>query len=250
MSVKGRVVWHDLMTNDVEAARAFYPALFGWDIRTAEGFTLIETGEGHIGGVNPLPPGVPAHFLPYIGSDDVHATAAAIPAAGGRIVVPAMDIPGGGRFVIATDPQGAAFAAFQYTGERGPKPELSGNEPPPVGSFCWDELHTADTASAAAFYTGLFGWGTQQMDMGPGGIYTIFRRGERQAGGMNPLAPGMPASFWLPYMWVADADAAAARTGELGGRSLFGPENIPDIGRFAVLMDNQGVVFGILGPGA
>jgi len=45
---------------------------------------------------------------------------------------------------------------------------------------------------------------------------------------------------------VEVADAACARTEELGGRPLVPPMDLQEIGRFAILQDPVGVVFQVL----
>jgi len=245
MSVKGRFVWHDLMTNDAEAAKAYYEALFGWEIRTDHGFTLIYSGGEHIGAVMPLPSTeVPSNWLPYIATDDVDATVAQSTAAGAQVMMAPMDIPGGGRFSVIGDPTGATFAAFQYTGNRVPKETFP--SPPPVGAFCWDEVHTTDRQRAAGFYPPLFDWTSRAMDMGPGGTYVVFQRDGRDVGGC--MESPAPHSFWLSYVAVADADATIARALQLDSKVMMGPHNVPGVGRIAILMDPRQAAIGIVGP--
>ena len=64
------------------------------------------------------------------------------------------------------------------------------------------------------------------------------------------MAPGEQAA-WTPDFWVGDADAAAARAGELGGQIVMGPFDTP-VGRTAVLADPVGAVFSVskVGPPA
>ncbi|HWK89936.1 MAG TPA: VOC family protein, partial [Longimicrobium sp.] len=114
------------------------------------------------------------------------------------------------------------------------------------GSLVWNELATTDTEAARRFYTGLFGWSTTTMDMGM--EYTTFMNGEIPAGGMFAITDemkGMPP-MWLPYFAVEDADAAAARAKELGAEVHVPPQDVPGVGRFAMLMDPQGAVFYVI----
>jgi hypothetical protein len=55
----------------------------------------------------------PAHWLVYFAVGDCDASAAKAARAGATLVVPPSDIPGVGRFAVATDPQGAAFAMIE-----------------------------------------------------------------------------------------------------------------------------------------
>src|SRR6202021_749815 len=88
MSVAGRIVWHDLMTNDVEGARRFYAELFAWRIKTEGGWPFIYPpgGEDHSGAVMDMSgPPRPSHWVPYIAVENLAATMEAITGAGGKL---------------------------------------------------------------------------------------------------------------------------------------------------------------------
>ena len=65
---------------------------------------------------------------------------------------------------------------------------------------------------------------------------------------MRGRVPDEVPAHWLVYFTVDDADATADKAKELGGTVAFGPEDIPDVGRFAVLHDPAGAIFSILKP--
>jgi predicted enzyme related to lactoylglutathione lyase len=56
-SSHGRFVWYELMTTDVEAAKAFYGKVVGWGAREAPGsrYTLFMVGRAATGGLVDLP---------------------------------------------------------------------------------------------------------------------------------------------------------------------------------------------------
>jgi predicted enzyme related to lactoylglutathione lyase len=114
--------------------------------------------------------------------------------------------------------------------------------PPKTGTFCWNELMTRNTDACGGFYTKLFGWTTEEVPM-PTGTYTIFKSGDTMAGGMmkmdGPQFEGVP-SHWLSYIAVDDVDASAKKAGDLGATIACPPTDIPNIGRFAVLLDPEG----------
>lgn len=114
------------------------------------------------------------------------------------------------------------------------------------GAPCWYELSTRDATAAAAFYGPLFGWGFQDAGM-PGMTYTLAELGGTMVAGLMQPDDPMP-EFWLVYFAVDDCDAAARRAADLGGTVHRAPEDIPGTGRFAIVTDPQGVVFGILQP--
>ena len=91
-----------------------------------------------------------------------------------------MQIPPG-IFALVNDPQKAMFSPF--TPVSGPPAE-----PPPtpgVGMFCWDELLTTDVDAAKQFYSSLLGWGSNEMEMGDAGSYTLFTHGGKFGGGVH-----------------------------------------------------------------
>ncbi len=115
------------------------------------------------------------------------------------------------------------------------------------GAFSWSELMTPDPASAREFYGALFGWKFDAMAM-PDGEYGVIKVGEASVGGIMGTPPGsadMPP-MWGCYVTVADADATAKRCTELGGKVIGGPQDIPGVGRFAVILDKQGAALNII----
>jgi predicted enzyme related to lactoylglutathione lyase len=112
--------WNELATRDIEGAKAFYGALFGWqgDTSEMEGMTYTEwkLNDRTIGGMLEMganfPPQVPPHWLAYFATDDCDATVAKATGLGASVMMPATDIPPG-RFAVLADPQGAAFAVIK-----------------------------------------------------------------------------------------------------------------------------------------
>jgi uncharacterized protein len=122
----------------------------------------------------------------------------------------------------------------------------------PPGTFSWVDLATTDAEAAKAFYTGLFGWKTEEGDTGGGAMYTTCRLGGDAVCGIfevsaNAGAAGVPPA-WTSHVTVADADAAASRAKELGGRLVSEARDVLDAGRMAVLEDPQGAVFAVWQP--
>ena len=109
------------------------------------------------------------------------------------------------------------------------------------GAFSWHELMTSDVAAAKEFYTKLFGWELNDMQM-EGMTYTVIKAGEKEVGGIMSIPPEagemMPA--WGLYVTVDDVDETARKVEELGGKIFVPPKDIPDVGRFCVLQDPQG----------
>ena len=246
----GDFVWYELMTSDVEAARAFYARVIGWSMADSGlpdmGYTLAKVGEQPVAGLMGFPPDVgtgSVMWFGYVLVADVDAMAKRVRFAGGCVHQDAPDIPGVRRFAVVADPQGAMFMLFRGSGDAAP--ELAPNTPGDIG---WHELHTTDCQGAFAFYQGLFGWEQSYAhDMGPMGVYQTFSVHGAWTGGMMKESEGK-APGWLYYIAVDDIDAAAARIGEAGGMVLNGPHQVPGGTWVVVAQDPQGARFALTGP--
>ena len=121
------------------------------------------------------------------------------------------------------------------------------------GTFCWVGLATSDPAAAEQFYTGLFGWEAEQLSAGEAGRYTMLRRGAQDVAILYRQQPEARAAgappHWTSYISVVDADATAARAGELGGAAVFRePFDVLDAGRVAAISDPAGAVVSLWQP--
>ena len=249
---RGRFVWHELMTSDPTAAESFYTQLTDWSTQVWDGgptpYTMWMNGETAVGGLMQLPDeakqqGAPPHWLAYIATPDVDATAAAAAGHGGRLLHGPFDIQTVGRVAVLADPQGAVFAAHTAAGT------APGHDGPwGVGEVSWHELATTDPDAALGFYHHLFGWvKTEAMDIGPAGTYQMFgRTNDRSLGGIFRKAPDTPGpSAWLLYLSVDNVDARVEVVTRMGGQVLNGPMDVPGGDRVAQCMDPQGVAFAI-----
>lgn len=118
------------------------------------------------------------------------------------------------------------------------------------GDFIWYELMTTDADAAETFYGGLVGWSFDKSDYGPDSDYRIFKADGPAVGGLMPLTEEMrdggARPMWAGYIGVDDVDAAAETIVSSGGTVMMGPQDIPDVGRFAFVSDPQGVPFYIM----
>jgi uncharacterized protein len=142
----GALNFNGLATRDVEAAKSFYGAVFGWDTLTLDGgmqaWTLAAYGdhleEGDPGlrerivgfgvparfadvvaTINPIDDTdsrTPAHWSVTFAVDDADAIAAKATELGGKVIVPPFDAPWV-RMTVIADPQGATFIASKFVPE-------------------------------------------------------------------------------------------------------------------------------------
>jgi len=251
MSIRGHFVWEELITTDPSSAAMFYSKIAGIKTEPAPGdpsYTLLVTGAGRMGGLmtlgaNPKIVSASPIWLSYIGTLNVEETVRQAESLGGRIIRPSTAMGDGGRFAILQDPQGAVFAV--YTSPRPYQPPTA----VPLRGMSWHELVTSDMSAAFPFYQQLFGWHVvNEMDMGPGmGTYRLFGpEGSKDAfGGMytKPAQqPGPPA--WLPYIKVANVQAATTTAKRLSAQIMHGPADVPG-GMITIGIDPQGVMFAL-----
>lgn len=237
--------WVDVSSRDLPATLRFYKSLFGWDSFEPPGgggYTIFQLSGKSVGAAGPaMDPNAPEAWTTYVSVADADATADKVKDAGGSVLAGPFDVMTAGRMAVFMDDGGAVFSVWQ------PRDTIGAqlvNEP---GTLAWTELASGDIEKSKAFYAKVFGWTAATQESGPIS-YTEFQMGDRSIAGMLELGHMHPAGtppHWLVYFAVADADGTIARTTELGGRTLAPAMDIP-IGRFAVLADPRGAVFGVI----
>lgn len=247
----GTFCWVELATTDSTAAKNFYTQLFGWDYEDypmgPDGvYTMLQLDGKEAGALFELMPdmkamGIPPHWLSYVSVTNVDESAAKAKAEGATFLKEPFDVMTVGRMAVVQDPTGAVFALWQAKDHKG-----AGIYNVP-NSFCWNELGTNDTQKAGEFYSNLFGWSRDTQNFGPM-EYTMFKNGDRGAGGMYKITPEMGSipPHWLVYFAVDDCDAKVQKATELGASVMKPADDIPDVGRFAILTDPQGAAFAII----
>ena len=248
----GTFCWPELATSDQEGAKKFYTSLFGWtfedsDMGNGEMYTMLKLRGEAVGALYKMRPeqassGMPPCWGSYVSVENADQVAARAKALGATVIMEPFDVMDVGRMAVIADPQGAVFQLWQ------PKKHIGAGVLDEVGALCWTELMTTDTGAAEAFYTGLLPWRAETKPMGPGMTYTIFRRGEAGAGGMMKITPemGPVPPNWGVYFQVADCDATLAKATGMGAKVVVPPQDVPNVGRFAILTDPQGAHFAII----
>jgi predicted enzyme related to lactoylglutathione lyase len=237
----GTPCWVDYGAADLDAAKAFYSNLFGWEYSGGEpefgGYLMVLRNGRMAGGMGPLmgEDDSPA-WTTYFATDDAAASAARIRDAGGTVVVEPMEVGPMGTMVIALDPQGNAFGLWQSGVNTGVQIH---NEP---GALAWNEAAVDDPEAARAFYSAVFGFRFDEMP-GSGG-YSTFTNTDHPLGGLGGHEPGSPKG-WTACFSVADADAAVSLVESAGGKVTMAPMDT-EFGRFAVVEDPWGAAFTVL----
>lgn len=243
----GTFCWPELSTPDQKNAVAFYRELFGWDVNDqpigpTETYSMFKVRGLDVAAAYSMRPeerqsGAPPHWNAYVSVANADEAVKRAQQLGAKVLAPAFDVMDAGRMAVLQDPTGAVISVWQPGRHVGAKIL---REP---GALGWTELMTRDTATAEKFYTQLFGW---KAKVSP--EYTEFSVGATPDAGMMKIDEkwGSVPPHWMPYFQVDDCDGRAAKAKQLGGRVNVGPNDIPNVGRFATLSDPQGATFAII----
>ena len=256
--LQGSWVWYELITPNPEGAKAFYEAVVGWSMITGHGdntnYGFISNSDGGMtGGMLRLSAEMPDNgarpgWLGYIGVDDVDASAAAVTAAGGKVLMVPFDVPMAGRVAMVADCCGAPFYVMT------PNPPPGGGESTAftrfdrLGRCSWNELMATNGETAVAFYTALFGWSLPEpMDMGPMGKYHFIEHDAVPIGAIMTKMPSDPVPHWNHYFRVASIEIAQAAVKSNGGQVINGPMQVPGDEWIIQGIDPQGTRFALVG---
>jgi predicted enzyme related to lactoylglutathione lyase len=244
----GRIIWHDLITDQPAASQRFYSELFGWTFEPVgdlfgfsanNTYTLIRHNGRLIGGMvdeNRLPANDAdrSQWMVVMSVSDVDAAAQKVQADGGTVMTPPTDIADRGRMAVVADPQGAMLAMLQA---RGGDPEV---REPGYGDFLWDELWTDSVDGATAFYSSVVGYQQDDVPTQEQHTYRILQSdGEPQVGILaHPFEGERPV--WATYIRVEDPAAITARVEALGGKIYLEAQDRPLGGTVALIADPSG----------
>ena len=117
----GRISWTELATNDVEGAKKFYGALFGWTAHSQQvvpgmEYTCFQNGAQPAGGLLQMPAeakGAPPMWLSYVTVADVAAALAKAQSLGAKVIKEVTTLPMG-SFALIADPQGAVLGLWEF----------------------------------------------------------------------------------------------------------------------------------------
>jgi predicted enzyme related to lactoylglutathione lyase len=260
------VVHFEVMAQDRKKLGAFYSELFGWQLDTDNpmGYGVIAHSDNHgkggvgIGGgiFGDMPPGQDGVTF-YVEVDDIDATLTRAEALGGKRLMGPETAEGGPTFGHLHDPEGHWIGLFQR--ESGGEPARISADAEPTGSpVVHFEVIGQSYDTLAGFYGELFGWKADNNN--PVGYGVIAREDNLNAngigigGGIMALPPELAKDSnghvtW--YVEVPDVEAAMARSAELGGQRLMGPDTVPGGGpTLGQIADPEGHLVGLVQAGS
>jgi hypothetical protein len=244
----GAPCWVDLVSFDIDRARSFYEAVFGWEAGEPQeqfGGYFNFTKDGHLvaGGMAAMPENPTASaWTTYLATPDARATVEAAVANDGQVLVPAMDVGDLGTMAVIVDPGGSAIGMWEPKVHRG-----FGRYGEP-GTPGWFDMQTRDYDTCVRFYRDVFGWTTSTLSDTPEFRYTTLRAGDEELAGIMDCATFLPEgvpAHWTIVFSVEDTDATADLVVSLGGGIVNPPADSP-YGRLATVSDPMGANFALV----
>lgn len=259
----GSFIWYELMTPNPDAIAPFYGAVIGWKVGAADPNAtggmdyrmIVRDDGGFAGGVFGLSADMLQHggrpmWIGYLSSPDVDQQLESIVAEGGKVQMPAADIPQVGRIAMVTDPQGVPFYLMKPAPPtQNPDANSDVYDRHARQRVNWNELASPDLAASKAFYSRQFGFEFKDvMSMGPMGDYCFIDHHGQRIGAIMQRQDERQPAVWLFYFGVPSIAAAKRAIEANGGTVLMGPQEVPT-GEFVLIAtDPAGAGFGLTGP--
>lgn len=245
----GKVIFVELVTPDLAAAKRFYAGLFGWTFRDIQAGEIqyaeaLLDGRPVAGLIHKnLPPSEhrqPA-WLSFFAVGNVDAAKKVALQNDARVLFEPHSIPDRGREAVFADPQGAVFAVLSS----------SSGDPSDVlaapGEWIWSSLITKDPDTDAAFYQKLFDYEVFELPTSEGAQHLLLASDNYARASVNTLPANRPAHpHWLNYVRVEDTVKMTEKVVALGGRVLVAPWKDRQGGKVALVADPMGACFGLL----
>jgi predicted enzyme related to lactoylglutathione lyase len=233
---QGKFVWHDLLTDDVTAAKTFYAGLFGWSFQDYGDYVVILNQGRRIGGMITVVPKdstkAEALWLASVSVADVDKAATYVQEHHGAVLKGPMDMTERGRGALVSDADGAHLVLL-HSKSGDPVDAMPQN-----GDWLWNELWSNHLDQSYTFYQALIGYDktTAESD------YLILTHEGQWRAGIREVKDDDSKVRWVPVIRVADPEATAAKATQFGGRVLLEPQDSFKNGDVAVIIDPSGAL--------
>jgi predicted enzyme related to lactoylglutathione lyase len=249
----GRFLWFDHWAKDAktsQSARAFYTGVVGWKFEDeAEGSAIRAADGSRVGTffVSPQLKG-PAMWMGYVSVADVDGVVARAKQGGATVVGEPADVAGIGRVARFADKSGALLGVVKTAGGD-PENKIAQYKPGAslqsfYGQWVWRELWARDEKvreDLLGFYSSTVGWSRSEK-MKDGQLYQLLMTTDIMRTGiiLGPMQGKGEDGRWLPFVFVADADAAAKDVTKFGGRIVMPPRSLGEKVRYSLVADPAG----------
>jgi predicted enzyme related to lactoylglutathione lyase len=238
----GEFCWNELLTSDEAAATKFYSAVFGWQTADFSGggakYTIWKSQGKGVGGLMKRPmENMPPHWMGYVTVADVDATLKKAGDAGGKVLMPALNVPTVGRIAVLQDPQGATLGIIRPQGQ---PTNCSANQ------IVWCDIPVKDLDRSIQFYSAVLG-APIKKEQHEGNTFAMLPHAEEH-GVSGCLTTGCEGSKSEPsqsgpllyFNCQGRLDQAIAAAGSNGGKVLQPKHAIGPYGFCAVVLDSEG----------
>ncbi|MGP8003822.1 MAG: VOC family protein [Smithella sp.] len=246
----GKLIFVELVTPDIAAAKKFYAGLFGWTFRDIQGgetkYAQAFLNGRSVAGLIHKKVEAGEHrqsaWRSFFAVGDVDEAQKVALQNGAKILFEPHSIPDRGREAVFADPQGAVFAVLSS----------SNGDPPDTlaapGEWIWISLMTSDPETSAAFYQKLFDYEVFELPASKGAQHLLLASDNYARASVNTLPAKGPKAHphWLNYVRVKNTVKMTAKVVALGGRVLVKPQMDRHGGKVAVVADPFGAPFGLL----
>lgn len=250
--IPGKIIWHDLFTDNVDEAQRFYGDVFGWHFQTfgtgKDSYTLISHQGKRIGGIVRLTEAQAAQnenqWISYISVSNVAQVASYVNNNAGEVLLSPRRFEHQGDLAIFSDPEGAAFGVLMSASG---DPADAKSE---VGEWAWADLLAKNPQQQILFYQGIANYDAQEDTRDPqANDYFLYLDKLARAGVVSIPASEAATSVqpnWLPYLRVANVNKTVTKVTQLGGSVIFKPNTQVFNSKLAIIADPGGAAVGIV----
>ncbi|MEA2048099.1 MAG: VOC family protein [Campylobacterota bacterium] len=230
----GKFVWHDLLTDDITKAKAFYGGLLGWRFEDMNHYSTIYNDGKLIGGMMEVAAKTgsasEAVWLPSMSVKGIENAVKYVERKGGKVLKGPLDMQERGKGVLISDPHGAHIVLLQ----------AKGGDPldatPRIGDWLWNELWSKYPKESDAFYRKL---GHYDSSISREDYLILIHKGEWRAGIRHVVRDDID-EHWVPVIRVDNPQKLLSKVEKLGGKVLMKPDQSLMNGDVAVIADNSG----------
>jgi len=247
IKLPGKIVWHDLLTDNVDAVKSFYGALFGWTFNNSGDpearYTTILFNGIPIGGIVKLERkegevNYASQWMEYISVNNVDMVIEEAKKQNCKIYREPFNIKNRGRIAIFADNRGALIAVI--TSSVGDPADVE----PEYNNWLWNELWTDDLNNSVEFYKSLFGYSIEKHKTRDEKDYIILKTSVKRRAGVIKIPFENVKPNWLPFVAVKDVKIIEEKVENSGGEILLGSDVIAG-NEAAIIADPSGAVFAV-----
>jgi uncharacterized protein len=238
-----RFIWHELLTTDLEKSASFYREVFGYTFEQEADESLVLCNEdGPQCSVIRIPDklGIPSTWIGYLSVDDIDRIERKAPVIGGSIIIPATRSEGIPAFLMFRGPEGAALKVVEVDGSNA---SFSDKQ----GAIAWNELLCSNPMFSFTFLHVLTDWDREAIKQWPSNVYHLCKsNGEPRAGVQMLNKEILTNAHWLCYFLCDELSTSREAVKANGGSLVTTVMDLPNFGKYCVVMDNNDAVFALL----